>query len=138
MSINTMKLALEALEAVSKEMTVGERYTDAGQLVLDALEPLREALSQQPTTPEPVMDVRCEGCGYMTHHREHMGCVRAAKQHTHPATSVPDDVVRDAERYRFIRDADVSDDLIPDVALYALESLDEYIDAAMLATKDTE
>jgi hypothetical protein len=32
-----------------------------------------------------VMDVRCEGCGYMTHHREHMGCVRAAKQHTQPA-----------------------------------------------------
>ena len=42
-------------------------------------------------TPEPVVDVRCEGCGYMTHHREHMGCVRAAKQHTHPAPSVPGD-----------------------------------------------
>ena len=39
----------------------------------------------QQATPEPVGDVRCEGCGYMTHHREHMGCVRAAKQHTHPA-----------------------------------------------------
>ena len=49
------------------------------------------ALSQQPATPEPVVDVRCEGCGYMTHHREHMGCVRAAKQHTHPAPSVPGD-----------------------------------------------
>ena len=47
--------------------------------------------SPQPATGEPVVDVRCEGCGYMTHHREHMGCVRAAKQHTHPATSVPDD-----------------------------------------------
>lgn len=47
-----------------------------------------------PSVPsEPVLDVRCEGCGYMTHHREHMGCVRAAKQHTHPAPSVPDDVV---------------------------------------------
>lgn len=44
-----------------------------------------------PTTPEPVMDVRCEGCGYMTHHREHMGCVRAAKQHTRPVPSVPGD-----------------------------------------------
>ena len=42
-------------------------------------------------TPEPVVDVRCEGCGYMTHHREHMGCVRAAKQHTHPAPIVPDE-----------------------------------------------
>ena len=151
----------------------------------DALANLRIAIQQ----PEPVVDVRCEGCGYMTHHREHMGCVRAAKQHTHPAPSVflvrdvasllgasvpdvcnalaelgyeprrstnaaispdeaiavakrinpapsvPDDVARDAERYRFIRDADVSDDLIPDIALYAMESLDEYIDAAMLAAK---
>ena len=56
--------------------------------------------------------------------------------YTHPAPSVPGDVVRDAERYRFIRDADVSDDLIPDIALYAMESLDEYIDAAMLAAKE--
>jgi len=45
----------------------------------------------KPATTEPVLDVRCEGCGYMTHHREHIGCVRAAKQHTHPAPSVPDD-----------------------------------------------
>lgn len=30
-SINSMKLALEVLEAVSKEMTVGERYTNAGR-----------------------------------------------------------------------------------------------------------
>lgn len=41
-------------------------------------------------TPEPVGDVRCDGCGYMTHHREHMGCVRAAKQHTRPAPGVPE------------------------------------------------
>lgn len=53
--------------------------------------PSRSAHTSLPTqpaaqaTPEPVGDVRCEGCGYMTHHREHMGCVRAAKQHTHPA-----------------------------------------------------
>lgn len=35
---------------------------------------------------EAKTDVRCEGCGYMTH----------------PAPGVPDDVVRDAERYRFL------------------------------------
>ena len=52
-------------------------YRDFAQAVIDvALKDL-------------VMDVRCEGCGYMTHHREHMGCVRAAKQHTHPAPNVP-------------------------------------------------
>ena len=50
----------------------------------DALANLRTAIQQ----PEPVVDVRCEGCGYMTHHREHMGCVRAAKQSTHPAPGV--------------------------------------------------
>lgn len=44
----------------------------------------------QQATPEPVVDVRCEGCGYMTHHREHMGCVRAAKQLTRPAPGVPE------------------------------------------------
>lgn len=60
----------------------------------------------------------------------------SASQSTHPAPSVPDAVARNAERYRFIRDADVSDDLIPDIALYAMESLDEYIDAAMLAAKE--
>lgn len=49
--------------------------TNGGQRLTDA----------KPTTGELVMDVRCEGCGYKTHHREHMGCVRAAKQHTQPA-----------------------------------------------------
>lgn len=38
---------------------------------------------------------------------------------------------RDAERYRFIRDADKSDGLIPELGLYAMESLDDYVDAAM-------
>lgn len=57
MSIEAMKLALEALEAVSKEMTVGERYTNAGQQVLDAIDHLRVATTQQPATrlPEDVV-----------------------------------------------------------------------------------
>lgn len=42
-----------------------------------------------------------------------------------------DAILRDAERYRFIRDADRSDDLIPDIGLYAMESLDDYVDDAM-------
>ena len=32
----------------------------------------RDAISQ-------ITEIRCEGCGYMVHDREHMGCVRAAK-----------------------------------------------------------
>ena len=90
MSIETMKLALEAIQDLR-----GYRPD-----IDSAIETLRAALSQQPATPEPVADVRCEGCGYMTHHREHMGCVRAAKQHTQPAPSGRGDVVRDAERWR--------------------------------------
>ena len=79
MSIEAMKLALEAIEDLQ-----GYRPD-----IDKAIEALHAALSQQPATGERVMDVRCEGCGYMTHHREHMGCVRAAKQHTRPAPSVP-------------------------------------------------
>jgi hypothetical protein len=37
----------------------------------------------------------------------------------------------DAERYRFIRDPDRSDCITPELSLYAMESLDEYVDAAM-------
>lgn len=150
-----------------------------------------------PATTEPVVDVRCEGCGYMTHHREHMGCVRAAKQHTqpapsvtepvawldemladtrevfdaggsetpqvvrdvieyvkswvtvyseknhpapaaHPAPSVPADVVRDAERYWWLRNLDhwpapFSSSQEPEPIRGA--DLDAAIDAAMLAAK---
>lgn len=38
---------------------------------------------------------------------------------------------RDAERYRFIRDADRSDCITRELGLYAMETLDEYVDAAM-------
>jgi len=47
------------------------------------------------------------------------------------AEAVPSDVVRDAERYRFIRDADRSKCIDREISLYAMESLDEYVDAAM-------
>jgi len=39
----------------------------------------------------------------------------------------------DAERYRFVRDADRSDCITRELSLYAMESLDEYVDAAMEA-----
>jgi len=93
-------------------------------------------------TPEPVWCVatgeRVNGEETYTHHDAYVPLADCFTLYTHPAPSVPADVARDAERYRFIRDADVSDDLIPDIALYAMESLDEYIDAAMLAAKDTK
>lgn len=69
MSIKVMKMALEALEAVSKEMTVGERYTNAGQQVLDAIDHLRVAISQQPAC----------GCREGTCESKPAGCRMAAE-----------------------------------------------------------
>lgn len=108
--------------------------------------PKTTATIQQPATPEPVLTVEREPDYWSSGHfyegnKPHINPTKVwslpigTKLYTHTAPSVPADVVRDAERYRFIRDADVSDDLIPDIALYAMESLDEYIDAAMLAAK---
>lgn len=37
--------AHKALEAIGSEMTVGDRYTNAGQYLIDSLEPSREALA---------------------------------------------------------------------------------------------
>ena len=37
-----------------------------------------ESVKQEPIGEHDLQDVRCECCGYMTHHREHMGCIRAA------------------------------------------------------------
>ena len=41
----------------------------------------QDASAAQPAQGQQVEpDVRCEGCGYMTYHREHMGCVKAARE----------------------------------------------------------
>lgn len=41
---------------------------------------------QDPAAEHKLKDVRCECCGYMTHHREHMGCIRAAQPKQEPLT----------------------------------------------------
>ena len=41
--------------------------------------------------PQPehdLKDVPCECCGYMTYHREHMGCIRAATPKAAPMSSI--------------------------------------------------
>ena len=40
--------------------------------------------SLEPVGEHDLQDVRCECCGYMTYHREHMGCIRAAYAHATP------------------------------------------------------
>lgn len=44
--LGALQLALQALEEISNEMTLGERYTNAGQYLIDALQPSREAISK--------------------------------------------------------------------------------------------
>lgn len=163
MSTEAMKLALEALEAVSMEMTVGERYTNAGQQVLDAIELLRVATTQQPTTTEPVawnsiqiaswigsqlmhepsMFERAAVCKFVRSLGRHPTLLKHSPK-IHPAPSVPDDVVRDAERYRWLKDRNnkaqtgvgcwEGDDHFHFTWLCDLDA-DEAIDAAMLAAK---
>ena len=71
-----MQMALETLEQITPDWRTS---IDKSKQLNNSIETLRTALAQ----PEPehdLEDVRCEGCGYMTYHREHMGCIRAAAQ----------------------------------------------------------
>ena len=121
---------------LAAERQMARMYFDERNSARDAWRRAAAERDQLKATTEPVLDVRCEGCGYMTHHREHMGCVRAAKQHTHPAPSVPDDVVRDAERYRWLRSLEHCNEAWCFIGSgNANSNLDAAIDAAMLAAK---
>jgi hypothetical protein len=75
MSKEAMKLALEALEDIS-QMQNHSNSVDSSD-VNKAIKALEEALAKQ---EHDLQDTRCECCGYMTHEREHMGCIRSAKQ----------------------------------------------------------
>lgn len=50
--------------------------------------PTAQAAESVPAREHDLQDVRCECCGYMTYHREHMGCIRAARA---PSDSVLED-----------------------------------------------
>ena len=49
--LEALRGALKALDAIGDEMTVGERYTNAGQYLLDSLTPARAAIAK--ATGEP-------------------------------------------------------------------------------------
>ena len=53
--------------------------------------PTAQAADSVPAREHDLQDVRCECCGYMTYHREHMGCIHAARA---PADSVQEDAAR--------------------------------------------
>lgn len=66
-----MKLAREALEWSWGGEPLGTKE-------VEAMSALRQALEQEPVREHDKVDLRCECCGYMTYHREHLGCIRAA------------------------------------------------------------
>lgn len=142
MSIELKQAAQDAAEAI--DWLLKNIQLDAPHLSGKAMgnaekcaSALRTAIQQN----EARTAVRCEGCGYMTHHREHMGCVRAAKQFTHLAPGVPGDVVRDAQRYRWLRKWKGQEHEPPFTVQHEFDGtiwggdLDSAIDAAMLAAQ---
>lgn len=44
--LEALGLALSAIEQTTSEMTVGDRFTNAGQSLIDALMPCREAIAK--------------------------------------------------------------------------------------------
>lgn len=103
---------------------------------------LRTALAQQPATPEPVLFIHPDTFAM---NNAQVGAWRPGYEltsyiplYTHPAPSVPAAVVRDAERYRWLKqgcsDKGTKASHIAE-NLYGFE-WDEAIDAAMLAANE--
>ena len=70
----------QAVEALF--CTDSEEGSTAHENELKAVKKLRAAMEQwgrEPAAEHELKDVRCECCGYMTHQREHMGCIRAVQ-----------------------------------------------------------
>lgn len=63
------KTTLESLEEALERLEQIDGMYSWAHLLYE----VRDALAEH-----DLHDVRCECCGYMTHHREHMGCIRAA------------------------------------------------------------
>ena len=77
------------------ELEAGGRFERLTHLP-DAHAAIAAAEEAQPVWQQAehnLTDVRCECCGYLTHQREHMGCIRAANP---PAVAVPDGYISQA------------------------------------------
>ena len=74
---------IQALAAVNEAFA--EQPNTKGELNVERnVVGLAEPVKQEPIGENDLQDVRCECCGYMTHHREHIGCIRASHNHTAP------------------------------------------------------
>jgi len=89
MSKEAMTLALDELRYVLDCINKDKIPFD-GDDFHEAIKALEEALAKQ---EHDLQDTRCECCGYMTYQREHMGCIRSAKQEQ----GEPDKYVMDIE-----------------------------------------
>lgn len=49
--LEALQIALSAIEQTTSEMTVGDRFTNAGQSLLDAFNPCRDAISKATGAP---------------------------------------------------------------------------------------
>ena len=159
MSIELKQAAQQALEAFD---TFGEADDFASLFALNQkMNALRTAI-QQPATPEPVAQwqkrhpIRTAGRWISTDEHdakwwsEHSRGWEVRALYTHPAPSVLADVVRDAERYRWLagycrstsehwggRWSIIIDGPAPKTH-DSEDDLDAAIDAAMLAAKDSK
>ena len=68
-----------------------------------AAAPQPEPVESEPVAEHELQDIRCECCGYMTYHREHMGCIRSSTPQPdrtaelEAALKVARDALRDAK-----------------------------------------
>mgnify|MGYP003413416605 CR=1 FL=1 len=154
MSIELKQAAQRALNALDEATTYTGSPSWSPSMTdecIAAASALRTALAQQPATTEPVTQWqkrhRCGPAARWQNTDEHDAKwwrenakgweVRAL--YTRPAPSVPDDVARNAERYRWLRlaladrEKGVSHHFC---SIRYSEELDEAIDAAMLAAKE--
>lgn len=156
MSIKAMKLALEALQnskpSNADGMLDAEAMNELWHAHYAAIDALRTAIKQaEAKTGEPY-GWAVTGCHSLyrgewaedTARSEAKRCggtARAFPLYTHPAPGVPEDVVKDAERYRWLRDSDhwpapFASSQEPEPIRGA--DLDAAIDAAMLAAAQAQ
>ena len=143
MSIEAMRQALVALEhAVPKDMKQAKEQ-------INAIQALRTAI-QQPATGVPagyLFDFKYEDETFRDWFTQNIDeiqfrpatCLNIRPLYAHPAPGVPDDVVRDAERYWWLRSLEHCNEAWCLIGSgNANSNLDAAIDAAMLAASPAQ
>lgn len=76
------------VECLKKANENAEHFERQYYLLCDKVEELESRAPALPQAEHDLEDVRCQCCGYMTYHSEHMGCIRSAYKQALP--QVPD------------------------------------------------